>query len=63
MIPGEAHWKLAACEQAIRGTKEIMAKVLLDDPELSMSEALFEATRTFNSRELIRGYSPIQHAL
>ena len=63
VIPGEAHWKLAACEQAIRGTKEIMAKVLLDDPELSMSEALFEATRTFNSRELIRGYSPIQHAL
>ena len=63
VIPGEAHWKLAACEQAIRGTKEIMSKVLMDDPELSVSAALFEATRTFNSRDMIRGYSPIQHAL
>ena len=43
--------------------KKSWPKFFLDDPELSMSEAFFEATRTFNSRELIRRYSPIQHAL
>ena len=40
-----------------------MTKLAMDDPELSPSLALFEATRTFNEREHVRGYSPIQHAL
>ncbi|CAL1156524.1 unnamed protein product [Cladocopium goreaui] len=51
------------CEQAIQGTKTLMNKIAEDDPEVTAAEALAEATRTFNSRELIRGYSPIQHAL
>eukprot|EP00435_Cladocopium_sp_Y103_P027597 s2606_g6.t2 len=40
-----------------------MNKIAEDDPEVTAAEALAEATRTFNCRELIRGYSPIQHAL
>ena len=63
IIPGEAHWKVGICEQAIQGTKTLMNKIAEDDPEVTAAEALAEATRTFNSRELIRGYSPIQHAL
>ena len=47
-----------------RGTKEIMTKVLLDDPEtVHVGDLVWSHYRTFNSRELVRGYSPIQHAL
>ena len=63
IIPGEAHWKLGVCEQAIQGTKEVMTKLAMDDPEVGASEILSEAVRTFNNRDLVRGYSPIQHAL
>ena len=63
MIPGEAHWRIGVCEQAIRGVKQVMQKLVEDDPEISPQEALAEATRVFNCREMVRGYSPIQHAL
>lgn len=63
IIPGEAHWKLGICEQAIGGVKHLMDKLAEDDPEISASDALSEATRAFNHREIIRGYSPVQHAL
>ena len=63
MIPGEAHWKLGICEQAIQGTKTVMTKLAEDDPDITASDALAEAVRTFNSRQMIRGYTPIQHAL
>ena len=63
IIPGEAHWKLGVCENAIKGTKELMTRLAMEDGELSVNSALFEATRTFNEREVVRGYSPIQHAL
>ena len=63
MIPGEAHWKLGICEQAIQGTKMVMSKIAEDEPEVSPKDALVEATRIFNCPEMIRGYSPIQHAL
>ena len=62
-IPGEAHWKLGTCEQAIQGTKELMTKLVLENPELTPEEALAEAVRTFNVRDMTRGFSPIQHAL
>ena len=63
MIPGEAHWRIGVCEQAIRGVKQVMQKLVEDDPEIPPQEALAEATRVFNCREMVRGYSPIQHAL
>ena len=63
IIPGEAHWKLGICEQAIGGVKHLTDKLAEDDPEISASDALSEATRAFNHREILRGYSPVQHAL
>ncbi len=63
IIPGEAHWKMGVCEQAIGGVKSLMDKLAEDDPNISASDALSEAARAFNNRELLRGYSPIQHAL
>ncbi len=63
IIPGEAHWKLGICEQAIQGTKNVMSKLVEDHPEMDPRELLAESTKIFNNREMIRGYSPIQHAL
>ena len=63
IIAGEAHWKLSACERAIQGTKEVMTALTTEEPELPTRAALAEACRVFNQRDLIRGYSPIQHAL
>ena len=62
-IPGEAHWKLGICEQAIQGTKELLTKLAQEDPKITPEEALATVVRTFNTRELVRGFSPIQHAL
>ena len=62
-IPGEAHWKLGACEQAIQGTKDLLTKLVQEDPSLKPEAALALAVQTFNTRELVRGFSPIQHAL
>lgn len=63
VVPGEAHWKIGACEQAIQGVKEVMSKLVEHDHELSAEGALAEAVRVFNSRELVRGFSPVQHLL
>ena len=63
VIPGEAHWKIGACEQAIQGVKEVMTKLAEQNHELTSEAALSEAIRVFNTRELIRGFSPVQHLL
>ncbi|CAE7357392.1 RE1 [Symbiodinium sp. CCMP2592] len=63
VIPGEAHWKVSVVEQAVKGTKELISKLLEDEPELDTREALAVAVRTFNQREIIRGFTPTQHAL
>jgi len=56
IIPGEAHWKLGICEQAIQGTKNVMSKLVEDHPDLEPRDLLAEATRVFNNREMVRGY-------
>ena len=63
IVPGEAHWKVSVVEQAIQGVKELMQKILSEEPDLDTREALAVAIRTFNQREVIRGFSPAQHAL
>ena len=63
IIPGEAHWKLGVCEQAIKGIKEVMDKMCTAEPELTPEEALAVAVMTFNQRDVVRGFSPVQHAL
>ena len=35
MVPAEAHWKFGICEQAVRGLKEIMNKLVAEDPEIT----------------------------
>ena len=62
-IPAEAHWKFGICEQAIRGIKEVMNKLVEEDPNITPEDALTVAVRTFNHREITRGFSPVQHAL
>lgn len=63
VIPGEAHWKLGICERAIDSVKSVMTRLAQADHELSAHAALTEAIRTCNHREIIRGYSPVQHML
>ena len=63
VIPGEAHWQLGVCEQAIQGVKEIMSKLAEQNPEITPQEALSEGIRVFNNREMVRGFSPVQHLL
>ena len=63
VIPGEAHWQIGVCEQAIHAAKTIMTKVCEDHPEIDPEEALALAIRTCNHKDDIRGYSPAQHVL
>ena len=63
IIPGEAHWKLGVCEQAVRGIKEVMTKICDEDGEVTSDESLALAVMTFNHRENVRGFSPVQHTL
>ncbi|CAE7758749.1 RE1 [Symbiodinium sp. CCMP2456] len=62
LIPADAHWHIGVCEQAVKGTKQVMEKICSDHPDMTAEEALSTAIHTFNSREQIRGFSPIQHA-
>ena len=62
VIPGEAHWQIGACEQAVKGLKEVMTKMTVDSPEVTTEELLSTAVRTFNQRDMVRGFSPLQHA-
>ena len=63
LIPGEAHWQIGIAEQAIQGLKVLMTKMCEQEPDLGPEEALSEAVATFNRREMIRGFSPMQHVL
>lgn len=63
VIPAEAHWKFGVCEQAIQGLKEVMNKMSSEEGEITPEKALSTAVRVFNEREVVRGYSPIQHVL
>ena len=63
LVPSEGHWKLGVCERAVQATKSILEKVLHEHPDTSAEDALSETIRALNCREVIRGYSPIQHVL
>lgn len=62
-VPAEAHWKFGICEQAVQGLKEVMNKLVSEQPTISAEEALSTAVQVFNHREMVRGYSPVQHAM
>ena len=54
IVPGEAHWKVGTCENAIQGVKNVMDKLTLHDENVTSREALAEAVTTFNHKELVR---------
>ena len=62
IIPGEAHWQMSACEGAIKGVKEVMNKLADEDDQITPEAALATAILTFNQRDVIRGFSPMQLA-
>ncbi|CAE7261879.1 RE1 [Symbiodinium sp. CCMP2592] len=62
IIPGEAHWQMSACEGAIKGVKEVMSKLADEDDQITPENALATAILTFNQRDVIRGFSPMQLA-
>ncbi|CAE7644268.1 GIP, partial [Symbiodinium sp. CCMP2456] len=62
IIPGEAHWQMNACEGAIKGVKEVMSKLADEDDQITPEDALATAILTFNQRDVIRGFSPMQLA-
>ena len=61
LIPGEGHWKLGICERSIQATKTLLAKVCADFEDQPLEEVLAECMRVLNNREIVRGYSPLQH--
>ncbi|CAE7198887.1 unnamed protein product [Symbiodinium sp. KB8] len=63
LVPGEAHWKVGVCQQAVQGLKSVMDKLCRAESTLEAEEALATAVRVFNQRDLIRGFSPSQHVL
>ena len=63
VIPAEAHWNTSHVERAIQATKHVMYRLAAEDPQITAAEALSEAIRVENEREVVRGYSPAQHAL
>ena len=63
VIPAEAHWGMSHVERAIACTKHIMSKLGRSEDDITPEEALAEALRTENEREIVRGFSPAQLAL
>ena len=62
VIAADAHWQIGVCENAIKGVKHVMERVCACDEQLTAEEALALAIEVFNSREQVRGFTPIQHA-
>ncbi|CAE6972698.1 unnamed protein product [Symbiodinium sp. KB8] len=62
VIAADAHWQIGVCENAIKGIKHVMERLCACDEQLITEEALALAIEVFNSREQVRGFTPIQHA-
>ena len=58
MVPGEAHWKIGVCEQAVQGLKMVMDKLYSAEETISAEEALATAVRVFNQRDWFGGPHP-----
>ena len=61
-IPADGHWQIGVCEQAIKGLKHVMTHLASEREDVTPEEALAQAVMAFNTREHVRGFSPIQHA-
>ena len=55
VIPAKAHWGISHVERAIECTKRIMTKLAKSEEDITAEEALAEALRTENEREVYVG--------
>ena len=53
VVPGQAHWKIGGCEQAVQGLKSVMDKLCHAEETLDPEEALASAVQVFNQRDVI----------
>ena len=61
-IPAEAHWQIGIVERGIRSVKAVMDALAPEFPDMTDDELLGRAIWVCNSRDLYRGFSPVQHA-
>ena len=47
---------MGTCEQAVKGLKMVMTKLAEGDPEKDPEDLLTVAVKTFNEREMVRGF-------
>lgn len=62
-IRGDAHWHLSPPMRSIAWLKELLSRLAQDDARISPHEAVAQAISIWNKREMVRGFSPFQHAL
>ena len=62
-IPAEAHWNLSNVERGIEWVKELLTKQSMENEAMDYDQLLSHAICTWNHREIVRGFSPVQHAL
>lgn len=62
-VPAEAHWNMSHVERCIEWAKEFLTKTTLERDDVEVDQLLSQAVWTWNHREVVRGYSPFQHAL
>lgn len=62
-IPAEARWQISLVEGGIKTTKGMMETLVGDYPELELEELLGRAVWVMNSRDLFKGFAPVQHAV
>ncbi|CAK9032947.1 unnamed protein product [Durusdinium trenchii] len=62
-IPGDAHWHLSPLERSIAWLKELLSRLAQETSSISTHEAAHQALNIWNRREMVRGFSPHQHAL
>ena len=62
-IPGDAHWHISPLERAIDWIKETLSRLSLEDQGRNTSEVVAQAIAVWNQGEMVRRFSPYQHAL
>ena len=62
-VPGDAHWHISPMERCIEWVKECLSKLVGHEASVTPQDALAGAIEAWNNREVVRGYSPRQHAL
>ncbi|CAE8593334.1 unnamed protein product, partial [Polarella glacialis] len=62
-IPAEAHWQIGIIERAIQATKKFMNDLANEFADITPREIFSQTLCAINSREMIKGYSSIQHAV